>query len=173
MSAAGGARRAGLLLAGLQSALLLAVGGQMLLERATRPRGWGLTEPVDPNLPIRGRYVRLQLLVPAPGLSGAPAGHVRLVVRKGLVEAIDPAGPRPGSTEPLPATFRSGADGGVAQLGEPLAFFLPPQVPDPSRRPPGERLWVEVTLPRRGSPRPIRLGITRQEDGAIEPLRLR
>ena len=64
----------GLLLALLQGGLLLSLGGQLLLDRATRPRGWMLSEPVDPHLPIRGRYVNLALLVPAPEL---PAGQSR------------------------------------------------------------------------------------------------
>lgn len=169
------ARRDGLLLAALQTALLLAIGGQMLVERITRPRGWGLTEPVDPNLPIRGRYVQLQLSVPAPGLRDAPqASQVRLVAQNGLVEAVEAGGPQPGASEPLPATIRIAAEGAVARLDTPLAFFLPPNVPDPSLRPRSgpraERLWVEVTLPRRGAPRPIRLGVAPAGSTVITPL---
>lgn len=44
----------GLLVALLQGGLLLSLGGQLLLDRATLPRGWMLSEPVDPHLPIRG-----------------------------------------------------------------------------------------------------------------------
>ncbi|MDM7951858.1 MAG: hypothetical protein QUV07_01365 [Cyanobium sp. CZS 25K] len=36
----------------------------------------------------------------------------------------------------------------------------------------GEQLWVEVTLPAQGPPRPIRLGVRRGE-GPITPLELR
>lgn len=166
-------RRAGLLLAAVQAGLLLLLGGQMLLERLSRPRGWGLTAPVDPNLPIRGRYIRLGLRVPAPALALNASTSVRLVVRNGLVEAIDPARAMPGSTEPLPASILPDRGGAVAQLRQPLAFFLPPQVADPSLRPAGERLWVEVTLPERGAPRPLRLGVAREGSVAIAPLRLR
>jgi hypothetical protein len=53
-------------------------------------------------------------------------------------------------------------------LARPVAFFLSQHAPDPTRGvQPGE-LWVEVTIPREGSPRPIRLGVLR--DGAIRPL---
>jgi hypothetical protein len=55
-------------------------------------------------------------------------------------------------------------------LDQPLAYFIPEHVPDPSIRDPGEELWVEVTLPRRGAPRPIRLGVKR--DGVLTPLDL-
>jgi hypothetical protein len=37
-------------------------------------------------------------------------------------------------------------------------------------RAPGEELWVEVTLPRRGPPRPIRLAV--KKDGVLTPLDL-
>jgi hypothetical protein len=60
----------------------------------------------------------------------------------------------------------------IAILDEPVAFFIPEHVPDPSRRPPDEQLWVEVTIPKKGIPRPIRLG-TRKDDGPITPLRLK
>jgi len=58
----------------------------------------------------------------------------------------------------------------VAVLEQPLAYFIPEHGPDPSIRPPGEELWVEVTLPKHGAPRPIRLGI--KKAGALTVLDL-
>jgi hypothetical protein len=58
----------------------------------------------------------------------------------------------------------------VAILDSPLAYLIPEHVADPSRRPSGEELWVEVTLPRKGPPRPIRLGV--KKDGTLAPLDL-
>jgi len=49
----------------------------------------------------------------------------------------------------------------VAALSEPVAYFLPEHAVDPSRRPQGEELWVEVTVPKKGPPRPIRLAVKR------------
>lgn len=149
----------------------------MLLERMVRPRGWVITEAVDPNLPIRGRYIVLRVAAPARDLRDLPAGRVRFVVRHGQVEAIDAANAEPSSSEPLPASLRIDGRGTMALLNQPLAFFLPPDVPDPSNRPragfQGERLWVEVTLPRRGLPRPIRLGLAPEGSTTITPLQLR
>jgi hypothetical protein len=54
------------------------------------------------------------------------------------------------------------------RLSEPLAYFIPEDVEDPSRR---RDLWVEVTVPPTGAPRPIRLGV--KQDGALAPLQLR
>ncbi|MEB3323029.1 MAG: hypothetical protein VKI81_09430 [Synechococcaceae cyanobacterium] len=168
-------RMAALVVAGLQSALLLGVAGQLLLERALSPRGWARTEPVDPSLPIRGRYVTLRLVVPAAATTPA----CRLLARRRQVRPVW-LGVRDGRVvassvgsggNPRPARLTEGADGAAAHLRQPLAFFVPPGVKDPSRRGPGEELWAEVTLPAEGPPRPIRLGVKRGD--RIEPLALR
>jgi len=57
----------------------------------------------------------------------------------------------------------------VAVLDQPVAYFIPEHVADPSRRAPGEELWVEVTIPRYGGPRPIRLGV-KEGYGLLTPL---
>ena len=116
-----------LLLCAVHIALLGGIGGKFLLDRATLPRAWVRALPYDPNLPIRGRYVRLRL---------------------------DAASTRVQS----------------AALEGPVAFFLPEHVPDPSRRPAGEELWVEVSLPTKGPARPIRLGV--KKNGVLTPLAL-
>jgi hypothetical protein len=159
------ARSRGLLLAALQVGLLCAVAGWMRIEEATQPRGWARTAPVDPDLPIRGRYVALSLQVPAPDLP-ATAHRVDLRVRDGRVVAVA-VGPLDGN--PQSAVLTQGPRGAIAQLEQPLAFFLPEHGADPSQRRPGETLWAEVTLPRQGPPRPLRLGVERQP-GRIEPL---
>jgi hypothetical protein len=60
----------------------------------------------------------------------------------------------------------------LAVLDQPVSFFIPEHVADPSRRPAGEELWVEVTIPKKGPPRPIRLGI-KKGDEPIVPLELK
>ena len=164
----------GLLLGAIQLALVVSLGGKLLYDRATRPRVWVRTAPVDPNLPIRGRYVALRLEVPAPGLSssinkqnlGLVGVHLQLEGRQ-LVAVPSDAG------DALWTWLRREGDAVVATVGElgELAFFIPEHVPDPSRRLAGEELWVEVTLPKKGPPRPIRLGV--KKGGEITPLALR
>ena len=161
------ARDAGLLLGLLQVALVGSVGLKLLIDRATLAHGWARTAPYDPSLPIRGRYVRLRLEVPVKGASGAPESEhgVRLASVDGrIVGTIDDTVTR--------ARVRLQRRGGavVGALDDAVAYFLPEHVPDPSIRPSGEQLWAEVTLPRRGPPRPIRLGI--MKDGTITPLLL-
>jgi hypothetical protein len=72
---------------------------------------------------------------------------------------------------PLRVRLDSTATGLVASLDDPVAFFIPEHIPDPSIRPTGEELWAEVTIPRRGPPRPIRLAIRRA--GTLVPLEIR
>ena len=160
-------RGAGLLLALLQGGLLLAVASLDQIENATQPRGWARTVPVDPDLPIRGRYVTFVLQVPAEGVSSAASfASVELRVRDGRVVA----GPASrGGGNPRNAALQKGGGSPSALLGEPLAFFLPEHSADPSQRLADETLWAEVTLPRNGPPRPLRLGVERQP-GRIEPL---
>jgi len=49
-------------------------------------------------------------------------------------------------------------------------YFLPEHAENPTFRSRGEELWVEVTIPKKGPPRPIRLGV--KKDGPITPLQL-
>ena len=171
----------GLLVGLLQTALLLSVGSRLLLDRLHYPRAWARTVPVDPNLPIRGRYVDLQVEVPVIGWSArtsrlAKDEHfipLQLNIRQDRLFASPSTRKIDGKQEILIPTWRIShlPEGSIAQLPYRLAFFIPPDVPDPSLRPAGEKLWVEVTLPNQGPVRPIQLGVER--DGQIEPLSLR
>jgi hypothetical protein len=159
--------RNGLIVAALHLAIVGGLAGKLLVDRATRPRVWARAAPVDPELPIRGRYLRLRIeATPAPGLDRpVPLGaRVALSVEDGTLVAS----PDADSRLDVRIAERDGAR--VAVLQQPLAYFIPEHVPDPSVRGAGEELWVEVTLPRRGAPRPIRLGVRR--DGVVMPLAL-
>ena len=159
-----------LVLCAVHLALVASLGAKLLYDRATRPRVWALAAPVDPNLPIRGRYVRLQIHVQPRGVGQSEP--VLLQVENGQLVAVrDPhAGEAYGDSGLRLRVFpRTG--GQIAVLDESLAFFIPEHVKDPSVRPQGEELWVEVTLPKKGPPRPIRLGV-KKGDGPITPLEL-
>lgn len=160
------ARVRSLALAGAQLALLLSLGGKLLVDRARLPHAWVRTAPVDPDDPLRGRYVRLGLEVAGTGFADDSVQRfawqrARLVVHgDSLVAIADSGGPA--------QVTRARRDDARMRLSGSVAYFIPEHVPDPSRRPPGEELWVDVTLPRSGAPRPIRLGVRR--DGRITPL---
>lgn len=140
----------------LQCALVLTVAGKYALDRERLPRVWAMATPVDPYLPVRGRYVSLRLRV-----EGVDATVLWTPARLAAVDGRLVATPDPQGT----VHVMRGA------LTDPVAFFIPENVPDPSRRPRGEELWVEVSVPQRGLPRPIRLGL--KKDGVIAPLPLR
>jgi hypothetical protein len=163
-------RQAGLILTAAHLALVGAIGLKLLIDRARLPRGWALTAPFDPSTPLRGRYVRLSLEIPLTSpdtgtgsyrlsgvrlrsVDGKVVGELDETVRAPRVQLRDDAGER------------------SVRLAEPVAFFIPEHVPDPSSRPSGEQLWVEVTLPAAARPRPIRLGVLKQ--GSLTPLDLR
>jgi hypothetical protein len=165
----------GWLLAVLHLALVASLAGKYLIDRHNLPRGWVRTEPYDPELPIRGRYVQLRLetrldkvlstdeaFPKEPSRSyGFWTGPARLEMDKaGLILKRDENGEQ----------LWIGVADGRYFFNEPVAFFIPEKVADPSRRPAGEELWVEVSVPRRGPPRPIRLGVRR--GGVLTPLRI-
>jgi hypothetical protein len=162
--------RRGLVLALCHVAIVASLGVKLEIDRATRPRVWARAMPFDPNLPIRGRYVSLTLevatdAVPAAG-DGVSLFPVALVARNGALVAVPAADSS--HVHVRSTTTRAGARATV--LAEPVAYFIPEHVADPSRRPPGEELWAEVTIPRSGAPRPIRLGV--RKDGVLTPLAL-
>ncbi len=146
----------GIVIGAVQVAMVLSLAGKMLIDRATMPRVWVLTAPYDPSLPIRGRYVSLRLLIDAPGFDSNQYSHARLEVRNGKLTAV------------------VAQDGELIQNGRlfaPVDYFIPEHADDPSQRPAGEELWVEVTVPPKGPPRPIRLGT--KKSGVLTPLDLR
>lgn len=156
------ARTRGIVLAALQCALVLSVAGKYEIDRQRLPRVWVKTGPVDPSLPIRGRYLSLRLAVDGPN-DGNYLESARLVIQN---ERLTAAPAAPGLGVPI---NRFGGRGWFLMV--PVAFFLPEHAADPSRLAAGEELWVEVSVPARGAPRPLRLGI--KKDGVLTPLDLR
>ena len=153
----------GLILAGAQLALVASLAAKYAMDRARLPRVWVQTVAYDPNLPIRGRYLSVRLRVSAKDVYGSPwnlSGEmcdVTLKARNGHLIA-NPADHPTGLH-----VSRRIVNGGVpvTALIEPAAFFLPEHAVDPSVRRAGEELWMEVTVPKTGPPRPIRLAIKR------------
>ena len=155
------------LVAVIHVALLTAVGAVLLSERRSLPAVWAATTGVDPVLPIRGRYVALNLIVEPRGAmppldeaaSGPPVEATLSVEGGRLVATILPPPDIEAAVAARGPVIRrwQAAPDAVWVLDEPIAFFLPENAPDPSRLEPGQVLWAEVTVPRRGAPRPIRL----------------
>ena len=183
----------------IQATLVGSLGAKLLYDRNTRPRAWFKAERYDPNLPIRGRYLNLQLELkdplsreeiekryqsqfgPAvrrsgarifPGLPnfGSQCGSVE--VREGSPVAVfDPHSTGYGCSN-LSFSRRKVGDDVILALDEPVLFFIPDTAQDPSHLATGEELWVLATIPRKGPPRPISLGIKKAGETNIRALDL-
>jgi hypothetical protein len=164
----------GLLFAVIQVLLVSSLGAKLLWDRETSPRGWAATRGYDPNAPIRGRYINISLLVkadaifpPSGGLATLPAyasQNADLQVQNGRIIAI-PVDHYTGLTVSRPEL----RDGEVlATLTPPVVYFLPEHEVDPMRGHSAGTLFLEVTLPSTGPPRPIRFGT--RVGGEIIPL---
>ncbi len=176
------AMRAGIILALVQLVLVLSVAGKYLYERKTRPRVWTRAAQYDPSLPLRGRYVALQLMVDACGLPrdaehtipAFPGGHpfwrwnVSLTATNGkLTPRLEKSwSPRAGGT----LTLFAGKPCDQATLSNQVLLFVPDRAQLPFPLPAGQELWVEVTLPPSGPPRPIRMALSGA--GGFHPVRL-
>lgn len=174
--------RPGLILLLVQLVLVLSVAGKYLYERQTRPRVWTRATQFDPALPLRGRYLALQLLVDACGLprdgehtirqySSSRSlwqWHVSLIAANGtLVPRVEnPSYPRAGAT----VTLYPDQPCGRATLSGAEMLFIPDRTHLPLPLQEGQELWVEVTLPPSGPPRPIQIAVS-SADG-FHPLRL-
>ena len=160
-------RAKGMLLAGVHLALVLSLAGKFSWDRARLPRVWAAARTVDRDQPIRGRYLHAQLQVDLAGSGMWKSGAilpVRLAVNENRLVA---------NYAPVPAGLhvRVSPDERTGVLLEPLAYF----VPDPAAGLPqpqsAEDLWIEVSVPKAGPPRPIRLGVRRGD--RVEPLAVR
>ena len=165
------------MLGAIQIALVLSLGAKLLYDRMTRPRVWVLCEVYDPELPIRGRYLSERLRFPAEGFmyteSNQPGINewymnrqwANLEIRNSQLVA-KPHGAEPGEWIYL----HKNNDGTIVAFSEePVLVFIPEHAEIPSLKA-GQEMWVEVTVPAKGPPRPIRIGI--KKDGVLTPLKL-
>ncbi len=172
----------GLLLALLQILLVCSLGAKLLYDRAHRPRIWIKLAAYDPDLPIRGRYLAVALELPAEGFSshmepslfqgaGKPTMHevfstyhCDLVLRDLQLIAV-----ANGDGE-FWVNLRHQNEKFIATVRGEMVYFLPEHANIPSffGHPGNGELWVETTIPRKGPPRPIRLGV--KKNGALTPL---
>jgi hypothetical protein len=187
-------------IAAIHVLLICSLGLKLLHDRQSCPQAWFRTRQYDPNLPIRGRYVSLQVEVADPRPLNESVTRYRdeiraqentqaqthwhgpvdfgrecgsIVVQRGLPLArFEPNGPS-GLCDNLEFSRRRSADGSttVLLLEEPVLFFIADTAEVPTRQRDSE-LWVLATVPRKGPPRPIALGIKKAGERAIERLNL-
>jgi len=163
----------GFLIAVLQLAIVSSLGAKLLYDRAHRPRVWIKSAVYDPDLPIRGKYLSLSIEVPAEGFTEQPKSQpyygisfspyrCDLVLRGDHLVAVG------NELGEFFASVQSRDNNLVAVINGQTAYFLPEHKNGPTLRNRSEELWIEATIPRKGPPRPIRLGI--KKDGILTPL---
>ena len=181
--------RAAALLLIIQLLLVLSIAGKYLYERKTRPRIWVLSAQYDPNMPLRGRYLALQLRVDACNLPhdhahftegykdangvvqdpGSWNWDVSLAVENGhLIPKLNDHPSSPRDNEYL--TQHANQSCNQIPLPTQVEYFIPDTAKTPFALKPGQQLWVEVTMPPTGPPRPIQLAIS--SEAGFQPLHL-
>ena len=186
----------------IQALIVCSLGAKLLYDRRSRPQAWFRTQRYDPNLPIRGRYLGLQVEVNDPrspeelqkkfgnemqagflNSFGQECGSIVLRGDKPSAEFdSSPAWDCDNLTfirsRAVQAPVRHEGDVGFVdndirlRLSQSILFFLADTAKDPTSLPRGDELWVLATIPRKGPPRPIALGVKKAGETEIHRLDL-
>jgi hypothetical protein len=168
-------RTRGLVVLSLQLAMVLSIAVKYAWERHTCPTVWTRTTQFDPDQPLRGRYLALQLRAnacelirkgtpvnsyqtAAPGVRTTWNYDTKLTAQGGELVALPLAADRP--TPRLGVTVREGDPCQAATLSETTDFFIPEHGRTPFPLAKGQELWALVTVPPSGPPRPVRLAVS-------------
>jgi hypothetical protein len=179
----------------IQLAIVCTVAAKYLYQRSSCPRVWTRAAAYDPHLVMRGRYLSLQLTVDGclstlpsakranfpRDFNGAAVQGQYAIRGEGNVEF--PAELKVANHQLLAIGIRDGekregertviAGPGAPcdrmRLVDPVNFYIS----EHARRSPlalasGAELWIEVTVPPKGPPRPIQLAL--KQGGRWEPL---
>jgi hypothetical protein len=176
----------------IQLAIVSSVAAKYLYQRWTCPRVWVRTVAFDPQLPMRGRYLSVQLVVDGcqstlpsakaaafqHDINGAAVQgpysvqasqtfHADLKVENNHLVALFIRDDQNGTIGEQ-VSVRPGSACDAMLLDTPVDFYIPEHASDPSRLKPGQELWIEVTVPPKGPPRPIQLAL--KDNSAWKPL---
>ncbi len=167
----------------LQLVIVASVGAQYLYQRWKCPRAWArAVAPVSISA-VSGHYLNLQLVVDGcqstlpsakaaefprdvngaavQGRYGLRAGSLfraELKVQEKRLVAINAVGDETGRKGQL-VMAANGTPCDLMLLDRPVPFYNAENVIDPSQLRPGQELWMEVTVPSAGPPRPLQLAM--------------
>ena len=184
----------------VQLALVSAIAAKYLYQRSTCPRVWTRAAAVDPELPMRGRYLSLRLTV--DGCQSTLPSATLATFPRDVNGAVKPGPFTLRSQTPQPVYFNAnlkvennrlvavraeGQENGPAndaageqivalpgapcnqmQLQSPTDFYVAEHAQSPLPLQPGQELWIEVTVPPNGPPRPLQLAL--KDNGTWKPL---
>jgi hypothetical protein len=166
----------------IQLVIVSLIAAKYLYQRATCPHVWTRTAAFEPDLFMRGRYLSLRLTVDGCQAALKDEDHppewnkqvvrfpATLAVRNNALVAF--RGPdswiRPDS---LVVFQRSGMPCQSMLLEQPINFYIAEHAESPVPVKQGDELWIEVTIPPKGPPRPTQLALKHQ--GMWQPLTYR
>jgi hypothetical protein len=183
-----------LVLLAIQLALVSSIAAKYLYQRWRCPRVWTQAVAYDPELVMRGRYLSLQLIVDGCQ-STLPSGKQATFQRTingevtGTRYAIGADRPvqfaatiqvqgnklvaiRVPDTEiqlkGQSVTALHGSSCEAMRVDKPVNFYITEHAASPLPVKTGDELWIEVTVPPKGPPRPIQLAV--KENGVWRPL---
>jgi hypothetical protein len=188
---------ASLVLLVVQLALVSSLAATYAWQRYKYPLVWTRAYGYDPELPLRGRYLSLQVGVDGC-LSTLPSSRQAMFPRD-YTGAIKP-GPyavKPSERVEFQAQLKVEKDKLEAVyivdedsrhsgqrvtavpgepcdrmlLAEPVDFFIADNARSVLSLAPGQELWIEVTVPPQGPPRPLQLAV--KDNSSWRPLDLR
>jgi hypothetical protein len=178
----------------IQLALVSSIAAKYLYQRSTCPRVWTRAAAYDPNLVMRGRYLSLQLTV--DGCQSTLPSALHAIFPRNADGTPRPNGFT--VTQESPVQFRAklkvdgnkllairipeadlhstgvvvqampGSPCDALHVAAPVDFYIAEHATDPTPLEQGQELWIEVTIPPQGPPRPIQLAL--KQDGAWKPL---
>jgi len=173
----------------IQLALVCSIAAKYLYQRWTCPRVWTRTAAFDPELIMRGRYLSLQLTVDGCR-STLPSGKMaefprdvngavvncafgireyenmnfpaELKVIDNRLTAIHVRDPQDSRSARMVTAWRATSCDQL-RLVDPVNFYIAENARSPLPLPRGAELWIEVTVPPKGPPRPIQLALKQKE----------
>jgi hypothetical protein len=178
----------------IQLTIVSSIAAKYLYQRWRCPRAWTRTVAYDPDLPMRGRYLSVQLIV--DGCQSTMPSALEITVPRNA-EGV-PVGKTFSVNAPQPVQFPAtlkvegsklvairipeddsqsrgqtvsawpGSSCESFRLDQAVDFYIAEHAASPVPVKPGQELWMEVTVPPKGPPRPIQLAL--KEDGAWKPL---
>ncbi len=176
-----------------QLLVVSSIAGKYLYQRWRCPRVWTRAAAFDPQMPMRGRYLSLQLTVdgcqstlpsaneatfprdvngairPGPFVLRPQSVYFRanLKVENNQLMVMRIEG-QENSTAGEEVSARPGSPCDQMRLESPVDFYIADEARSPLPLRPGQELWIESTIPPKGPPRPTQLAL--KLDGAWKPL---
>src|ERR1039458_8773194 len=178
----------------IQLALVSTIAAKYLYQRRSCPRVWVRAAAYNPDMVMRGRYLSLRLTV--DGCQSTLPSALHAVFPRNTDGTTKPTGFTVKSEYPVQFRARLKVEGNkllairipeadqtskgvnviampdsscdAMRINEPVDFYIAEHAADPTPLKPGQELWIEVTIPPQGPPRPLQLAM--KQDGGWKPL---